>query len=268
MQAFAGIDDYDGKFWAFAYLDSTDPAKASANGQTLRDIFPDRWTTQDALPIAWIHIVRVSSAAEDDARSRLQTAERDNYRTYDGLTGTIESRRLTHEPEWRSAVDPVELLVRGMRVTWPGQSTPTYTQNAAALRYWYDTEILGRTVELEGFNAAYAICEQEAIGTQAIDITPTPGTTASVEAGMQIVVGGRLTAEGETNVTIQISHQLLTPTMGETLTKAMTHDADTTWTLDSRAPLDNDYANAIGSVILAGVDGQSVEITVTVTEPV
>ena len=263
IQRFDGIDQYEDQFTAFVYLDSSDPAKAADNGVTMRSVFPDDWTTAHALPIAWVHIVMTSAISDNDGDG---TSER-TFRDYTGLVPGTAEKAISTEHQWRSVLEPIEILVRGMRVTWPGQETPTYTQNAAALRYWYDTEILGRTVELEGFNAAYAICEQEAIGTQAIDITPTPGATASVEAGMQIVVGGRLAVAGETNVTLQISHQLLTPAMGETLTKTMTHDADTTWTIDSRAPLDDDYANAIGSIILAGVDGQSVEITVTVTEP-
>ena len=264
IQRFDGIDQYEDQFTAFVYLDSSDPAKAAANGVTMRTVFPDDWTATHALPIAWVHVIMTSAISDNDGDG---TSER-TFRDYTGLVPGLEKKAIPTEHQWRSVLEPIEILVRGMRVTWPGQTTPIYTQNAAALRYWYDTEILGRTVELEGFNAAYAICENEAGGTQASDITPTPGATASVEAGMQIVVGGRLAGGSATDVTLQISHQLLTPAMGEDLTKSMTSSADTTWTLDSRAPLDDDYANAIGAIILAGLGGQSAEITVTVTEPV
>ena len=42
-----------------------------------------------------------------------------------------------------AGVPNFNFLVKGMKVTWPGQSTPTWTENAAALRYWYMRTVRG-----------------------------------------------------------------------------------------------------------------------------
>ena len=40
----------------------------------------------------------------------------------------------------------IEFVLDGIKITWPGQTTPTFTRNAAALRYWFETERRGRPV--------------------------------------------------------------------------------------------------------------------------
>ena len=42
-----------------------------------------------------------------------------------------------------AGVPNFNFLVKGMKITWPGQSTPTWTENAAALRWWYMRTVRG-----------------------------------------------------------------------------------------------------------------------------
>ena len=60
-------------------------------------------------------------------------------------------------------VPNLEFLVKGIKITWPGQTTATWTGNAAALRYWWETERRGRAsgdIHTGHFTAAYNLCEQ------------------------------------------------------------------------------------------------------------
>ena len=40
------------------------------------------------------------------------------------------------DPLW-SGIPNLNFLVRGLKITWPGQATATWTENAAALRWWF-----------------------------------------------------------------------------------------------------------------------------------
>ena len=58
-------------------------------------------------------------------------------------------------------VDEVEFLIRGKKITWPGQATPAWTNNAAAIRYWWLTERRGfkpAEIDAASFRAAFALC--------------------------------------------------------------------------------------------------------------
>ena len=58
---------------------------------------------------------------------------------------------------------PTWILVDGRKITWPGQTTPKWTENAAAVRYWWETERRGRdagAIEASDFQSAYDACEQ------------------------------------------------------------------------------------------------------------
>ena len=64
---------------------------------------------------------------------------------------------------WTS-VPNLEFVIRGMKLTWPGQVRPAWTRNPAAIRYWIDTERKGIAPELidrPAFDAAYALCNQD-----------------------------------------------------------------------------------------------------------
>ena len=57
----------------------------------------------------------------------------------------------------------LEFAVRGVRITWPGQTTPTWTENAAAVRYHYLTQaknIPASYIDETRFRSAYTVCAQ------------------------------------------------------------------------------------------------------------
>lgn len=59
----------------------------------------------------------------------------------------------------------LSFLVRGMRITWPGQTSARWTNNAIAIRGWFETQVVGlpeATIDLTTFRAAYNIAEQSA----------------------------------------------------------------------------------------------------------
>lgn len=67
----------------------------------------------------------------------------------------LEKRLFTRVPN-------IEFLVKGIKITWPGQTTKTWTENAAALRYWWETERRGRpatAIHQGDFTAAYDLCD-------------------------------------------------------------------------------------------------------------
>ena len=126
---FIGVIDYNGTFRARIYLDCHTEAICKENGERLRAA-QSEWGYDQALPITWAHI------------------------------------ELTPRPDrgehagWIRGIPKIEMLVQGKRITWPGQSNPTWTRNAAAVRYWFETELRGRTVEDNTFRAAYDICNE------------------------------------------------------------------------------------------------------------
>lgn len=64
----------------------------------------------------------------------------------------------------QSPLHGMEFQVRGRRITFPGQTTPVFTANAAAVRYDWETEIRGWAKDKVGadgdFQAAFQICNQ------------------------------------------------------------------------------------------------------------
>ena len=125
--------DYTDRFEAVCYLDSSTKALAAANGANLVRTSGGDFKATDVVPIAWVHLVLIQGDTGPN-----------------GVAGP-----------WRSARIPWEFQVKGMRITWPGQATAKWTDDAAALRYWYDTTIRGRTVDATSFAAARAICLNE-----------------------------------------------------------------------------------------------------------
>lgn len=60
----------------------------------------------------------------------------------------------------------VEYLVRGREITWPGQATPAWTENAAAVYYDWLVNVLGidaATIDEDSFTAAYNLCNERII---------------------------------------------------------------------------------------------------------
>ncbi len=69
----------------------------------------------------------------------------------------LEKRLFTRVPN-------IEFLVKGIKITWPGQTAGKWTENAAALRYWWETERRGRpatAIHQGDFSAAYTLCDRE-----------------------------------------------------------------------------------------------------------
>lgn len=64
---------------------------------------------------------------------------------------------------WTSWPSP-EFLVRGLKITWPGQDTPTWTRNAAAIYYWWLTVRRGFAadrIDTTAFRSAFTLCEED-----------------------------------------------------------------------------------------------------------
>lgn len=60
-------------------------------------------------------------------------------------------------------IPELEFLVAGIKFTWPGQTVPSASGNAAAQLYWYDTarmQIPPASIDRTMFDAAYARCEE------------------------------------------------------------------------------------------------------------
>ena len=83
--------------------------------------------------------------------------------------------RLT-QPEYGTDIDKrfwtrvpnLEFLIDGLKITWPGQAVPTLTSNAAAVRYWWETERRGRlasAIDAASFTAAYALSDEDVDAT-------------------------------------------------------------------------------------------------------
>ena len=104
-------------------------------GDTLRAAAPSDWTTEHELNgLSWAHVV----------------LSQPDY-------GTEIANRF-----WARFPD-LNFLVKGAEITWPGQATPIWTDNAAALRYWWLTVRRGipaTAIDTAGFTAAYNLCEQ------------------------------------------------------------------------------------------------------------
>lgn len=121
---------WDARMKIWSYLD------ASGNGgRSLRIAFPDLWTVNHRLDgLSYIHVRMIQN----------------DYTSQD-------NRFFKQYPN-------IEFLVKGIKVSYPGQLAPVWTENAAALRYWYMTKILGvlpERIDNDHFQYAYCLCEEE-----------------------------------------------------------------------------------------------------------
>ena len=91
--------------------------------------------------------------------------------------------RLT-QPEYGQDIDKrfwtrvpnLQFLIDGLKITWPGESTPTLTSNAAAVRYWWETERRGRiaaAIDVSSFAAAFALSDEDVDATNG-GLSPLP----------------------------------------------------------------------------------------------
>ena len=105
----------------------------------------------------------------------------DTTHKLDGLSWVYV--RLT-QPEYGQDIDKrfwtrvpnLEFLIDGLKTTWPGETTPTVTSNAAAVRYWWETERRGRlasAIDSASFTAAYALSNEDVDATNG-GVDPLP----------------------------------------------------------------------------------------------
>ena len=92
-------------------------------GETLWRASDNEWSPAHRLQgISWVHII-------------IQQGR--NRENEDGtfVEGVRYGPKFTRVPEF-------EFLVRGQRITWPGQAVPVWTESAAALRRWFLAEVI------------------------------------------------------------------------------------------------------------------------------
>ena len=109
-------------------------AADGTGGSSLRSE-SSRWTNRHRLVgKSWIHIKLIQNDYE----------------------GEYNDRIFTHFPE-------INFLIKGIKFTWPGQTTPIYSNSAAVVRYWWLTQRSGVPVDiidLSSFNAAQLVCTE------------------------------------------------------------------------------------------------------------
>ena len=62
-----------------------------------------------------------------------------------------------------SSLPQIEFLVKGLKFSWPGQIAPVWTDNAAAIRYWWERNVRGvptSAFDSPSVEAAVAACGQ------------------------------------------------------------------------------------------------------------
>ena len=104
--------------WAMAEYFAAD----GAGGDSLRTAAPGLWTDAHRLQgVSWVHVWLRQPGPVNDFHRDL--AER-------GQPFVSSSRRWESVPE-------IEFQVQGIKISWPGQNTPVWTESAAAVRYWW-----------------------------------------------------------------------------------------------------------------------------------
>ena len=121
---------YRGKLKVYEYF-----AANGQQGDTLRAAAPGVWTANHRLEgLSWVHVHLTQPPYGNDADKRV----------------------------W-ARFPKLEFLVRGIKVTWPGQPTPVWTESAAALRYWWLRERRGvpdTAIDAASVMAAHTLCTQ------------------------------------------------------------------------------------------------------------
>ena len=124
----SGSDAYQGKIEVYEYFDAD-----GAQGAELRSAAGAGWTAAHRLHgLSWVYVALTQP----------------DY-------GEGEDRRF-----W-TAVPDLAFLMRGIKFTWPGQDTPAWTDNAAALRYWFLTQRRGipaEAIDEASVRAAVTLC--------------------------------------------------------------------------------------------------------------
>ena len=124
--------DFTNRFELYLY---NNPANISTNGKTLRDSQPEEWTTDHKLQgVTWAHVVLNQPDYGND----------------------LDKRFWNNIPE-------IQVLIQGRYITWPNQLIDVFTDNAAALRYWYMTGRMGintKYIDFPSVIRAFNKCEE------------------------------------------------------------------------------------------------------------
>ena len=73
--------------------------------------------------------------------------------------------RKSHDPSkrfWQRFPD-LQFAMKGMKLTWPGQNVPTWTENAAAIRFWFRSQRRGipdAAFDIDSVRAAFTLCDE------------------------------------------------------------------------------------------------------------
>ena len=155
--------------WETSYPDR-DIVRSSANGNVMADgvsVSPTAQATVNEKAIRG-HLQIIPYYNGVPAGSQISTIKDSRWTDLHKLTGKAAVYIKLNQPNYENADGRVwtglpnfEFLVKGQRITWPGNSTPTWTDNAAAIRYWWLTErraVPHSAIDRPSFRAAYDYC--------------------------------------------------------------------------------------------------------------
>ena len=116
-----------------------------------------------------------------------------------------------------SSYPSLNFLVRGLKITWPGQTIPVWTESAAAIRYWWLTVRRGipaTEIDEASVRAAHTVCNAF--------ITPTlPAAYAGYAARHRRYAVGGVIRSGDDAA--QVEHQLDFAWQGWVIEQGGTH---------------------------------------------
>lgn len=122
---------YDNKIFIYEFFDAN-----GSQGDSLRAVSPTGWdATHKLYNKSWVHV----------------HLRQPNY----GADNT--SRFWTRRPE-------IEFLMKGIKFRWPGQSFARWTDNAAAIRYWFKINRRRRpeiSIDDASVISAFRLCEEQ-----------------------------------------------------------------------------------------------------------
>ena len=88
--------------------------------------------------------------------------------TLDGLSYAHVKLTQPKDNSFYTQAPRIQFLMRGRKITWPGQTTPKWTDNAAAIRHFYHTQaapqrrrVPASIVNDAAFQSAYDLCNEE-----------------------------------------------------------------------------------------------------------
>ena len=160
----------------------------AAPEEPFRTPFPE-WTAEHRLEgVSWVYVKLIQPDYGND----------------------IDKRFWTRPPN-------IEFLIEGLQITWPGQTTPVATENAAAIRYWWETVRRGRDpalIDAASFAAAYALCNQDVDATNG-GVNPLPAQYSDWPViSKRYTVNGVISAEDNID---QVEDQLDAAWAGEVI---------------------------------------------------